>query len=974
MFLYKNSYPPDGSLYSTHILTLEGLLSIARGIVDNIKSPLPGLLDGELVRRRKQIKKNLIRGAKEFNEKKKDERFAFLQEVNLLPKPLTAHSLARFFRTTPQLDKTIVGEILGGNKEFELSVLEAYLKTFKMESDFLGVLRTFLESFKIPGESQIIQRVLERFSHHFFEAHEAEGVYANEDAVFLLSYAMLILHVDNHNEKIVNKMTEAQFKKTLRGTNGDKDFPEDMLARIYYSVSTTEIKIYEDYFDGPVTPFRWRGLQKRAKRFANFSLHTEGICDKEIFSLMWGRIISAIGVVFHNSYNNEILAKATEGFKLCGEISAHFGMSDVFDNLIVTLCKHSHLLVARSHNARINPVIFFGSSDKAQIATELVFEFTREYGNHLREGWRNIVDAILNLNSVKLLKMPQLFALPAFLDMPVTESAAAKAPVRGGSGIFSLFGGSWFGGDEHEQRVETVREKEPMDFDSPQDYQFSKAASDCISKCRIDEIIASSARLHSDSLVYLVKALILGSVRSHAVDHVADTPTPGDQHFSEESSQLCLDLLTQITLLNEHRIVMIWVLVNEHMTDLIASELSSPSLVERSISNLLILCCSFFRQKDISDKLLRSIQSALLASQKRKIKVKVISYKFSAAILRMLCLNPTVLLSPSHWPTTVAVLQFSLKSTEGAHNVVLALKSILFSCGLDEDDLMETNKCLALAGLGTSKDAKVALEFEQWKDVLHLSELLCKLEGDEAISGTVLVDLVAVLDVLYLASPKLVSKLPRDAAEDASHQSWRLGWQPVLSLICDLCCHRQSIVRHGAITALQCLLLSNQMSICTPPLWLLCFKTILLPMLEHLASLSGRKTAMDPVQLEQTRMRAFAVVHKIFLIYLPLLAKLDDFADLWTSVLDINERFLQIQGNDTLAEAVPESLKNVLLVLFDAEVLVEGTPLTEYTWERISKFRLDDMRDQVHKLLSTEENPPSASSPAPTQPAASAEK
>ncbi len=69
---------------------------------------------------------------------------------------------------------------------------------------------------------------------------------------------MLILHVDNHSDKIVNKMREAQFKKTLKGTNGDKDFPEDMLSRIYYSVSTTEIKIYEEYFDGPVTPLRWR--------------------------------------------------------------------------------------------------------------------------------------------------------------------------------------------------------------------------------------------------------------------------------------------------------------------------------------------------------------------------------------------------------------------------------------------------------------------------------------------------------------------------------------------------------------------------------------------------------------------------------------------------------------------------------------------------------------------------------------------
>lgn len=64
-----------------------------------------------------------------------------------------------------------------------------------------------------------------------------------------------------------------------------------------------------------------------------------------------------------------------------------------------------------------------------------------------------------------------------------------------------------------------------------------------------------------------------------------DSPAPGDVAFVEVrhcgavflcwlfcsssarqgASQLCLDLLTQITLLNEHRILMIWVLVYEHM-------------------------------------------------------------------------------------------------------------------------------------------------------------------------------------------------------------------------------------------------------------------------------------------------------------------------------------------------------------------------------------------------------------------------
>jgi brefeldin A-resistance guanine nucleotide exchange factor 1 len=1005
VFLYKNSYPADGSLYSTHILTLDGLLCIARGIVDHARADkarkqLPagdesGIdeeaapeVDATLVRRRKVIKRHLIQGAKEFNEKRKDDRFVYLQQCGLLPTPVTPRALARFFRTTPQLDKTLVGEVLGGNKEFELQVLEEYLRTFRMESDFLGVLRTFLESFKIPGEAQIIQRVLERFSHHFYEAHKHEGVFASEDAVFLLAYAMLILHVDNHSDKIVNKMREAQFKKTLRGTNGSSDFPEDMLSRIYYSVSTAEIKIYEEYFEGPVTPLRWRGLQKRAKRFANFSLETRGVCDRDVFTLMWGRIVAAIGVVFSNSYNSELLAKTAEGFRLVAEIAAQFGMSDVFDNLIVTLCKHSHVLASRSRSARVNPVVAFGASEKAQTAAALAFSFTREYGNHLREGWRNVVDAILNLHALRLLQVPQLFVLPEFLEPPEVAVAASTAKsVRGNSGIFSLFGASsWFGsGSQSDGEVRRSPTPPPQSSSSSsapsliggqswnaQEQEMFRAASECIAKCRVDEIVAASAKLQHDALVYLVRALILGSVRSHAVDELSDAPSPGDELFSEEASQLCLDLLTQITLLNEHRIVMIWVLVYEHMTDIIASEASPKALVQRTIGNLLLLCVSFFRHREITDQLIKCVQYMLRLAE--KMRTPLVCYKFSAAILRMLVVNPGALLSAAHWGTTMAALRFAVLSPEGAANVVLSAKLVLHFCGMDRDNMMEIGKAAALNGLTLPpRDApgvqREPLTYAQWRDVLGLLEALSKQDQEAAVSGTVLVDLVGALDVLYLSSPALVeAKAPEEGEQgmERSERHWRHGWQPVLSLLCDLCCHRQSLVRHAAITALQCLLLSNQMSQCSPPLWRICFKTILLPMLEHLASLTGRKAAaVDPMHLEQTRMRAFAVVHKIFLIYLPLLAKLDDFADLWGNMLDCNERYLLIPENALLAEMVVESLKNLLLVLYDCRLLEEGKPLAVYTWDRVSRFRLDlNLREEVLREATPTVTPP----PAPSTP------
>lgn len=88
--------------------------------------------------------------------------------------------------------------------------------------------------------------------------------------------------------------------------------------------------------------------------------------------------------------------------------------------------------------------------------------------------------------------------------------------------------------------------------------------------------------------------------------------------------------------------------------------------------------------------------------------------------------------------------------------------------------------------------------------------------------------------------------------------------------------------------------------------------------------MAASRKPVDQAQLEGSRIKAFANVHKILLIYLPLLRKVDDFHDLWERFLDVNERFLALPGTGELTEAVPESLKNVLLVLIDDHLLAEG--------------------------------------------------
>jgi hypothetical protein len=104
----------------------------------------------------------------------------------------------------------------------------------------------------------------------------------------------------------------------------------------------------------------------------------------------------------------------------------------------------------------------------------------------------------------------------------------------------------------------------------------------------------------------------------------------------------------------------------------------------------------------------------------------------------------------------------------------------------------------------------------------------------------------------------------------------------------------------------------------------------------------GEGARGDP--LEETRLRASALLCKIFLHYAATIRPSPEFNALWTSVLQYIERYMQADNSELLAEAVPESLKNILLVMSDSGVLRESASAAEdfglwkLTWTTIARF------------------------------------
>jgi brefeldin A-inhibited guanine nucleotide-exchange protein len=91
-------------------------------------------------------------------------------------------------------------------------VLHAYVD----QLDFTGMtfdmaIRRFLAGFRLPGEAQKIDRMMEKYAERFVACNP--GVFPSADTAFVLAFSVIMLQTDAHspNIKPEKKMTKASF-------------------------------------------------------------------------------------------------------------------------------------------------------------------------------------------------------------------------------------------------------------------------------------------------------------------------------------------------------------------------------------------------------------------------------------------------------------------------------------------------------------------------------------------------------------------------------------------------------------------------------------------------------------------------------------------------------------------------------------------------------------------------------------------
>ena len=153
------------------------------------------------------------------------------------------------------LSKRRVGEFFGGTHPLATPTFDAWLGLLGGDlgpgATLDGALRVLLRKFRLPGEAQCIDRVMEGFARAFKRANPPESAEPwpySEDAAYVLSFSLVMLNTDLHSQNIkdADRMSRDGFVSNNRGIDaGGADLPRALLEALYDGVKREEIKMDE---------------------------------------------------------------------------------------------------------------------------------------------------------------------------------------------------------------------------------------------------------------------------------------------------------------------------------------------------------------------------------------------------------------------------------------------------------------------------------------------------------------------------------------------------------------------------------------------------------------------------------------------------------------------------------------------------------------------------------------------------------
>ncbi|KAH7862366.1 hypothetical protein Vadar_003794 [Vaccinium darrowii] len=379
--------------------------------------------DVSTIEQRRAYKLELQEGISLFNRKPK-KGIDFLINANKVGN--SPEEIASFLKNASGLNKTLIGDYLGEREDLSLKVMHAYVDSFDFQGmEFDEAIRAFLLGFRLPGEAQKIDRIMEKFSERYCKCNPK--AFTSADTAYVLAYSVILLNTDAHNPMVKNKMSADDFIRNNRGIDDGKDLPEEYLRSLFERISRNEIKMKDDSFAPQqkqsttsnrilgldnilniVIRKRWedkdmetsddlmRHMQEQFKEKARKSesvyyAATDVVILRFMIEACWAPMLAAFSVPLDQSDDEVIISQCLEGFRYAIHVTAVMSMKTQRDAFVTSLAKftslHSPADIKQKNIDAIKALVAIADED----------------GNYLQEAWEHILTCVSRFEHLHLL-------------------------------------------------------------------------------------------------------------------------------------------------------------------------------------------------------------------------------------------------------------------------------------------------------------------------------------------------------------------------------------------------------------------------------------------------------------------------------------------------------------------------------------------------------------------------------------------
>lgn len=395
--------------------------------VEALRQPTPDLMDDpSKFESAKQKKTTLLEGIKKFNSKPK-RGIQFLLDTGFIQSK-SPEDVAHFLLSTDGLNKAMIGEYLGEGDAENVAIMHAFVDALEFKDlAFVDALRLFLQSFRLPGEAQKIDRFMLKFAERYIDGN-TQTPFANADTAYVLAYSVILLNTDLFNPQVKKRMSKIDFIKNNRGINDGADLPEQYLLDIFDEIASNEIRMKDEIEAIGATPAGLglatalanvgRDLQKEA-----YVLQSSGMANKTealfrtmmrtqrkgskggdqffsashfvhvrpMFEVAWIPFLAGLSGPLQNTDDLEVVELCLDGFKSAIRIVCFFDLELERNAFVTTLAKFTFL----------NNLGEMKTKNMEAIKTLLDVAVTE--GNHLKGSWHEVLTCVSQLEHMQLI-------------------------------------------------------------------------------------------------------------------------------------------------------------------------------------------------------------------------------------------------------------------------------------------------------------------------------------------------------------------------------------------------------------------------------------------------------------------------------------------------------------------------------------------------------------------------------------------